>query len=694
MRPNLHTLAKFLLFFLFFTSSVCFSQVTKSEIKVIARGHQDKILLRWAITSPSEWKKAIKTGFTITRYTVKKGTQILSNPEEKILTATPLLPEPLPKWADLIQKDNYAAIVAQSIYGEDFQITGQNDTSISNIIDSSDELDQRHTFGLFAADMSFEGSVLAGWGLIDKNIKQNEVYVYQVSVANVSSKVKPSSVMIGVRDYKKLPAIDDVIAVSDDKKVIISWDFESYKNIFTSYKIERSEDGVTFAPITNAPIVNMNEQKGVSSKRLFYVDTLAQNDKTYHYKLYGISAFGEKGQISKVLTAKGIHDVFLSTRIADYKIDKDNSVLLEWEYPKDLEDFIAGFEIDHSENEKGPYLKVSENLPPNTRQFQYKNLAPSNYFKVIVVGKNNKRLTSQSTLVQPIDSIAPLKPIGLEGVIDSLGKVKLTWKANSEKDLLGYRILKANSENEEFVDIYKKPFEGLGYEDKVSLTLSNPKVYYRIAAEDKRYNISEMSDILVLEKPDVIPPAAPIFKDYEVAKGKVRLQWIRSYSEDVVSHYVLRKKASDKLWTEVFQVNDTLQEFFDSNLENGSTYQYAIQAKDKTGLRSTLDHSTVTVQFVDMSPLTILQNVLATVDREQRKILLSWQYKKSKEKVVGLSIYRNRVGEAPTLWKEITKPIGEISDSQLLMNTEYEYHIVANLESNHPTKAERLIVKY
>lgn len=694
MRPNLHTLAKFLLFFLFFTSSVCFSQVTKSEIKVIARGHQDKILLRWAITSPSEWKKAIKTGFIITRYTVKKGTQILSNPEEKILTATPLLPEPLPKWADLIQKDNYAAIVAQSIYGEDFQITGQNDTSISNIIDSSDELDQRHTFGLFAADMSFEGSVLAGWGLIDKNIKQNEVYVYQVSVANVSSKVKPSSVMIGVRDYKKLPAIDDVIAVSDDKKVIISWDFESYKNIFTSYKIERSEDGVTFAPITNAPIVNMNEQKGVSSKRLFYVDTLAQNDKTYHYKLYGISAFGEKGQISKVLTAKGIHDVFLSTRIADYKIDKDNTVLLEWEYPKDLEDFIAGFEIDHSENEKGPYLKVSENLPPNTRQFQYKNLAASNYFKVIVVGKNNKRLTSQSTLVQPIDSIAPLKPIGLEGVIDSLGKVKLTWKANSEKDLLGYRILKANSENEEFVDIYKKPFEGLGYEDKVSLTLSNPKVYYRIAAEDKRYNISEMSDILVLEKPDVIPPTAPIFKDYDVAKGKVRLQWIRSYSEDVVSHYVLRKKAGDKLWTEVFQVNDTLQEFFDSNLENGSTYQYAIQAKDKTGLRSSLDHSTVTVQFVDMSPLTILQNVLATVDREQRKILLSWQYKKSKEKVVGLSIYRNRVGEAPTLWKEITKPIGEILDSQLLMNTDYEYHIVANLESNHPTKAERLLVKY
>ncbi|WP_099171240.1 fibronectin type III domain-containing protein, partial [Flavobacterium psychrophilum] len=481
---------------------------------------------------------------------------------------------------------------------------------------------------------------------------------------------------------------------SDDKKVIISWDFESYKNIFTSYKIERSDDGVEYKSITNAPIVNMNEQKGVQSKRLFYVDTLAQNDKTYHYKLYGISAFGEKGQASKVFTAKGIHDVFLPSRIENYKIAKDNSVVLEWEYPKELENHIAGFEINHSEDDKGPYQKVSEILLSETRHFEYKNLAPSNYFKVIVVGKNNKRLNSQSTLVQPIDSIAPIKPIGLEGVMDSLGNIKIIWKANLEKDLLGYRILKANNENEEFVDIYKKSYQGIEYKDKVSLTMSNSKVYYRIAAEDKRFNISEMSDVLVLEKPDVIPPAAPIFKNYNVAKGKVYLQWIRSYSDDVVSHHLQRKKNDDKVWTEILKVNDTIQEFYDTNLENKTTYQYAIVAKDKTGLISSLDNSIVTVQFIDMTSIAIMQNLIATVDREQRKIILTWDYKKSKEKIKGLSIYKNKTGEAPTLWKEITKPIIQIEDNQLSMNTDYEYHFVINLESNNPTKPESLTVKY
>lgn len=673
--------------------SIIFSQSNKAEIKVIARGQKDKILLRWGVTSASEWKKSLKSGFIVTRFTVKKANQILTTPEKKVLTPKAILPNPLENWVELIKRDNYAAIVAQSIYGEDFQVSGQNNNSISKIIDSADELEQRHTFGLFAADMSFEAALKAGWAFEDTSVIKNEVYVYQISVPD-NKKLKSASVMLGMKDYKKLPAIDDLIAVSDDKKVLISWDFESYKNIFTSYKIERSEDGISFKSITNAPIVNMNEQKGVNSKRLFYVDTLAQNDKTYHYKLYGISAFGEKGQSSKIISAKGIHDVFLPTRIENYTITKENGVVLEWEYPKDLEDHIAGFEINQAENDKGPYQKTSELLPPTSRKYEYKNIAPSNYFKIFVVGKNNKKLSSQSTLVQPIDSIPPMKPIGLVGTIDSLGVVTLKWKPNLEKDLLGYRILKANNENEEFVDIYKKSFTGTEFKDNVSLKMTNPRVYYRLAAEDKRYNISEMSAILVLDKPDKIPPAAPIFKDYHVNNGKIELEWIRSYSDDVISHHLQRKKLGDKVWTEILKVSDTLQKFYDTNLENKTTYQYAIVAKDKGGLKSSLDNSIVTVQFIDMTPISIIQNLNATVDREQKKILITWSYKKEKEKIKGLSIYKNKAGEAPTLWKEITKPILQIEDKPLSINMDYEYHFIVNLESNSPVKPESIIVKY
>jgi uncharacterized protein len=172
---------------------------------------------------------------------------------------------------------------------------------------------------------------------------------------------------------------------------------------------------------------------------------------------------------------------------------------------------------------------VSNIISPSQRKLNYKdNLFPSNYFTISVVGKNNQRLTSQSMLVQLVDSIPPAKPIVLEGVIDSLGTVRLKWKPNQEKDLRGYRILKANNAGEEYVDIYHQSYVGNEYKDSVSLKMTNSKVYYRIAAEDMRFNISEPSDVLVLDKPDTIPPTAPIFKDYDNKDGKIHLKWIRS----------------------------------------------------------------------------------------------------------------------------------------------------------------------
>lgn len=129
------------------------------------------------------------------------------------------MPEPLDSWLDLVQKDNNAAIIAQSIYGESFEVTAK-EGDLSKIVNMADELDQRYTFALYAADMSFEGVVKAGWGFVDSNVKKNEVYAYQVSVFE-SPKVKESSYMIGLKDYGILPAPTDFIAIPDDKKVLL-----------------------------------------------------------------------------------------------------------------------------------------------------------------------------------------------------------------------------------------------------------------------------------------------------------------------------------------------------------------------------------------------------------------------------------------------------------------------------------------
>jgi len=661
---------------------------------VNARAQKDQILIRWAVNSSSEWQKANKKGFIITRTTLLRDGDIVSKPEKTVLTPKPLIPEPLESWLDLVQKDNNAAIIAQSIYGESFEVTGAKEGDLSRIVNMADELDQRYTFALYAADMSFESAVKAGWGYIDTNVKKNEVYAYQVSVFE-SPKIKESSYMIGLRDYTTLPAPTDFIAIPDDKKILLSWDYETFKRIYTSFMVEKSTDGINFSPIASTPLVNLNDKEEHPSKTMYYVDTLSVNDKKYHYRLYGITSFGEKGEITKPIITSGITAVVTSARLSDYNILNSNEVILEWEYPAASESFIQGYEINLADNDKGPYKVVTKIISPSERKLTYKeSLFPSNYFTISVVGKNNKRLTSQSMLVQPVDSIPPAKPSGLEGVIDSLGTVQLKWKPNLEKDLRGYRIFKANNADEEFVDIYHKSYVGNVYKDSVSLKMTNSKVYYRIAAEDMRFNVSEPSDVLVLDKLDKIPPAAPIFKDYDNKEGKVHLKWIRSYSEDVVGYSLRRREKGQEQWLEIKQINDTIQEFTDEKVENKKTYQYAILAKDKSNLWSSLDHSVITIQVLDFSPVKIISFLQGIPDRETKKITLTWDYVKNKEKVTSLSIYKNLKGSPPTLWKELNGDVFTLEDKNLKINMKYEYHLIPSLLSSNPAKEEVLTIFY
>lgn len=680
-----------IIFFLFFING--FSQSKSAIVLVNARAQKDKILVRWAINSPTEWQRAHKKGFVVNRYTIKRDGVLLQVPEKVVLTSKPLLPAPLEKWMDIIQKDNNAAIIAQSIYGESFQITDAKEGKLSKIVNIAAELEQRYTFALYAADMNFEASQLAGWGLVDSEVKSNEVYAYQVSVFQ-TPKVQNASYVVSLKDFEPLPVIADFTAIPDDKKIMLAWDYETYKKIYTSFMVEKSENGIDFSPISKTQLVNLNDNPAKPSRTMYYVDTIANNNKTYYYRLYGTSPFGEKGQLTKPITVKGTTTLIASPRITNYQIETDNSVTLEWEYDAIHEENISHFEVNLSDKDNGKYAIVSDKLLPNTRKFKYKNLEPSNYFKVSVIGKNNQKLTSQSMLVQPIDSIPPAIPIGLEGKIDSLGIVKLRWKPNAEKDLLGYRILRANNTKEEFVDIYHKSYSKIEYQDKVSLKMSNKKVYYRVVSEDKRHNMSKPSEILVLVKPDKIPPTAPIFKDYESKNGKVTLKWIRSYSDDVSSHTLRRRLVGQQKWDDILQINDTIQqEYSDYKVEKDKTYQYAILARDDSKLWSNIENSIITVQVQDFLLNKVITNFIGLVDRENKNITLSWNYI-SKEKVNSVSIYKNIVGQPPTLWRELSSKSNVLIDTSLKMNTQYEYHLNLTLKSNAPAKIESIMMEY
>lgn len=151
------------------------------EVKVLAIHKSSKNLIRWATTTPSSFLKGVKYGYKIERYTFYRDGVRLSVPEKKILSTSAILPKPLEQWEQLVNEDDYAAILAQSLYGESFNVEGgSGEDALLQIINKSRESEQRFVFGLFAADMNFKAALMAGLGYIDENIKANEDYFYKI----------------------------------------------------------------------------------------------------------------------------------------------------------------------------------------------------------------------------------------------------------------------------------------------------------------------------------------------------------------------------------------------------------------------------------------------------------------------------------------------------------------------------------
>ncbi|MDC1162411.1 hypothetical protein OAT18_03105, partial [Tenacibaculum sp.] len=339
--------------------------------------------------------------------------------------------------------------------------------------------------------------------------------------------------------------------------------------------------------------------------------------------------------------------------------------------------FIKGFELNKSDKVDGHYKTVLKNISSKVRKIQYDNIEPTNYFKITAIGKHGSNRDSDPVLVQPVDSVPPVKPIGLGGKIDSLGVVTLKWKPNVEIDMLGYRVFRGNNKKEEFTQITVNPHRATIFYDSISVKSLNDKVFYKIVAVDERFNMSEYSDVVTLDKPDFIPPASPVITSYKVEKESVLLKWANSQSDDVVKHEVYRRVRDSIQWNLVSTVfKDSLQveytKWEDTNLNNGGIdYQYLIKAVDDSNLKSKNEKST-TVEVPRIKLLSGIKNVGSYVDRSNAFIELYWKIEDPK-KIVEVMIYKGSKEKKVTLLRNVIPSVTRIVDEDVNPNNIYVY---------------------
>jgi len=665
-----------------------------ASVQVVARPLEDKVMLRWAVDEANAWKKANEYGFMVERITISRNGEAVIPKESQMLTSEALKPKPLMQWETLATQDQNAAVVAQALYGEAFKVDAMS--TMESVVAISQELEQRFTFALVAAEQNYEAALLAGWGWVDTKAQKGEKYLYKITVAipaEETIKITEGSIFSSPDLYEELPKPIGLVGDFGDSATVLSWNFDLLQGIYTNYVVERSEDKTTFEQLNGSPIFNTQQPKDGGSFSMFYNDSIP-NDKTFYYRVKGKTTFGETGPPSDILEGNAQKGLNFLPHISQKQIPDNNTVILDWEFSKEGNDLITGFDLRRSNKNGGPFTTVQKDIPATARKVTYKGLKRINYFVIVAKGKNGAESESFPAIVQPIDSIPPKPPVGATGVIDTTGVVKLSWAANIEDDVLGYRVYRANNPNAEFSQVTRNVVKKNEYTDTIAVQSMNKKVYYKILAEDQRYNASDFSEILAVDKPDLTPPSPPVISNYEVVDDGVEMSWIPSSSDDVLVHIVYRKDMSEAegLWENIAEntsISDTL--YIDRSIQENKIYSYTVVARDTSGLES----SPASPFEVTINPTAIKANDIkfsGLSDRELRRIQLSWKVKN--ENIAEYRLYRSDSEKKLKLFKTFDGAVNKYEDTELEVGSTYSYGLQVLIKGGIPSGIKKIEVKY
>lgn len=692
---------------------VCLSLSIQAQdtlsVRTVAQSFGDSIIVRWAPLDWKVWQLGIQNGYVLKRTTISINDKYLS-PQQKFATTQTIVSDfkPLPQkdWEALVKKDDMAGVAAGAIYSPKFEVEDWARDSLMQAYNTTMENENRHGFSLFAADQSLLVAQAMGLAYVDKDIVSGGRYLYTINILEVPPRyvVEEAYTLVAVNDQPRLPIPEDLKGEFSNKKVMLSWSRHLLDQSYISFDIEKSADNIQFEKVNKLPFVNM-DPPGVESKQIFFGDSLAQNSKTYYYRVRGKTPFGTYGPSSKVISGQGKPDpIPIYPNITDVSEIQEGTMTLEWVFDASFNDKISGFDVYRAKKKTGQYLKLNTTaIEAASRTYTDTNPWISNYYMVKALDKNGYELPSFSVLGQPRDTVPPSQPLGVIGECDKHGVVTLRWSPNKEEDLKGYRVFVANQEdNPEYSQITAHLHRDTVYTDTIVLKILSEQIFYKIRAMDFRGNGSAYSEACKVIKVDIVPPSPPTFKKKKSSKKGVFLSWSPSSSKDLARHELQRKKTYEIQWETLvsFDTSSTLGEFFDTTASYKHIYHYRLLAIDDADLMSS--SAILEAKPTDTGIRPPIENFTAIPNQEEKAMTINWTYELSSH-LQDFMLYKAKNDDPLRIYKtwspkdvlfsEINgdKKLFQFLDKRVSPNTTYRYQLIARFKSGASSPLSELL---
>jgi hypothetical protein len=660
-----------------------------ASVRLIGQSYGDSVVLRLGVTRPGAWRIANKAGYRVERVSMDTS-GAFDRRAFRAMTAQPLKPWPLEDWkahlgnvkdSDLI----YAGIAAQMIYGKTSPPTAKNGNGLDPLLAAAQELEDRYSFALFAADIDARAAEGSGLRVVDRDVHLGDHVVYRAFVAggDPTYKIDTAYLIVEVTKYAPPPPPQQFRFDTADAKVKLRW-FHPAEGGYTAYHVYRSDDnGRSYRRISTTPIIAMTP-KGGKLPQPEFDDTNIVNYRSYRYQIRGITPFAELSEPAEV-TAIAMDFTAPPAPIPDDPVQiGTHDVELTWHEPKAPGD-LSGFIIARSSNSlTGFHAVTPKPLPTSQLSFVDKNASEAEpYYLVAAIDTAGNFSRSIVVSAEIIDSTPPSIPTGLTGTMDTSGVVQLRWKRGPEPSLIGYRVLWANDPSHEFTQRTPTVWQDTVFTDTVEVHTQTPAVYYRVVAVNIRKNHSEMSPMFAVKRPDIVPPAASMFTNVSVSDSSTELHWAHSRSEDVAKQLLFRRNVwpdnvhTDE-WQQIKDFPSTIEYYSDRKVSQNTMYQYQLVTVDSAGNRST-PSNVVQLRPYDPGTRPAVKNISAIYDEKSKTVKLTWSYDARSEDY-WFTVYRSQENLPIAQYRAVDKNTLTFEDNAISTGS-YSYAVRMNAKS-------------
>lgn len=631
------------------------------DFKVLARSYGDSIVLRWAPLNAGVWISANHYGWNIIRDKSESEITETDTIFTKVLNAQPIKPMTLEEMMQRYDSSNlYVGAAAQALYGPVYFDPKEEDGLANYVFRREQEQTQRQAMAYMAAETSPDAADAIGLRFVDKDVKKGETYTYRIQCLVPEEMALTPINTLDVLCVPFVRSTDELIPPIEFYQngpftAFIHWP----KNRLSGYYIERSEDnGRNWKALNTSPIFgydpNEETYEGLGQDiaslledNVGFIDSLELNKK-YIYRVKAFDAFGDFApeQKSDVFQMEDI--IPPTVPVLDVIVPEDNKICtLDWMMDT-VEADLKGFIITFSYDPGGPWEKITDLLPPKTRQWVDKNAHDRGrgYYRVFAMDDNNNFSFSLSQINNIEDDVPPAPPTGVMAAIDTTGALFMHWNPNPERDILGYRVYFANQMDHDFIQKTGQRIEDTTFTDTLSRNTLTKDIFFYVVAEDNSHNFSKPSDTLAVPVPDIIPPGIAVLKDHTQDGESVTFKWLQSTSEDVAYYYIYRKLDNEAQWKCIRIITpdelepDEMIIFTDYPEPSAKNYNYCIEVLDDGKLSSGKTGQT-TVRFRGASTIEIPLTLQATLNKNKNCVNLEFTYEyKSKNSYYGV-IYKS-----------------------------------------------------